>query len=93
MWGPSEVDLDRRIANQPGGLRRVRRSLLTASGVITAIAAVGAITSGLNIAFGIFVVLLAPLLIILAGVQVAIDLTRPQERPSHPESHEIPHAR
>jgi hypothetical protein len=86
MWGPGEVDLDRRLANQPGGLLRVRRSLLIATGVLAVIAAFGAITSGLDIALGIFVVLLAPLLIILAGLQLVITLTRPDETPNDPES-------
>ena len=86
MWGPREVDLDRRMANQPGGLLRIRRSLLTATAVLAAIAALGAVTSGLDIALGIFVVLLAPLLIILAGLQLVIAFTRPSQPPDRPPS-------
>lgn len=51
--------------------------MLIAAGVLAAIAAIGTIIGGFDTALGIFAVMLAPLLIILAGVQLVIALSRP----------------
>ena len=87
MWGPSEVDLDRRVGLQHEGLLRVRRSLVVATVFLVALAVVGSITGGLDTGFGIFAVLIAPLLLILAGLQVIVALTRPKRKPGSPDSH------
>jgi hypothetical protein len=53
---------------------------------VAAIAAVALITGGTNTAFGIFAVILAPLLFILAVLQVIVIVTRPNKMPGHPNS-------
>ena len=83
MWGPAEVDLDRRVGLQRAGLVRVRRTLLIASGVVVAVVVVVVIAGGTDSAVGIAAVLLAPLLFILAVLQVLVMLTRPAEPRGH----------
>ena len=84
MWGPREVDVYRRVGSQHEGLLRVRRTLLIVTGVLATIAAIGMVASGIDTAFGVFAILLAPLLLILAVLQVIVALTRPKDLSSEP---------
>lgn len=67
MYGPREIDLDRRVGLQHEGVLRVRRGLLVAAGVVAAIAAVVAVAGDGDAAVGMLGVMLAPLVLILVG--------------------------
>ncbi len=79
MYGPREIDVYRRVGNQYEGFVRVRRSLLRVTAFVLALIAFFALTAGTATAIGIAMFFLAPLLLFLAGVQVAIAFTRPHD--------------
>lgn len=84
MWGPDEVDVDRRVGLQHGGLVRVRRTLLVVAGFLVALVVVVAVGGG-DAAWGIAALWLAPLLIILAVLQVLLLVTRPKATHDEPD--------
>lgn len=79
VYGPREIDVYQRVGNQHQGFLRVRRSLLRATAVVLVLIVLGAMSGGAATAAGVAMVLLAPLVLFLAGLEVAIFLTRPKE--------------
>lgn len=85
MWGPTEINVDRRVGLQHEGLLRVRRTLFIASGTVAALVVVVVIAGGTDSAAGIAVLLLAPLLFFLVVLQVLVMLTRPKQTQPRPD--------
>ncbi|MFK8026362.1 MAG: hypothetical protein AB8G26_20575 [Ilumatobacter sp.] len=84
MWGPNEIDLNQRVGVQHDGLLRVRRSLMTSVAVLAVLAGFVAIFGSLETAFGIAAIFIGPLVLILAGLQVIVEITRPKKRAAPP---------
>ena len=82
MYGASEVDLDRRVGNQHEGFLRVRRSLSIVAIVLVAVIALVLVFGSAASAAGMAMILLAPLLVILAGTHLAAVITEPKQRNS-----------
>ncbi len=77
--------MDREYGRQPSGLLRVRRTFFVASVLVGALTVVVAIFGSPSAASGIAVLILAPLLLILAGSHLTVLLTRPDQRDSASE--------
>ena len=78
IYGPREIDVDARLGTQHEGVLRTRRVLLVVSAIVGVVVVVVAIAGNTASASGITVLLLAPLLLVLIGTQVAVLVTRPK---------------
>ena len=78
MYGQQEFDVGRRVDEQHAGFLRVRRTLTIASALVAVLVVVVAIFGTTSSASGMAAVMLAPLLLILAGTHLAVVVTRPK---------------
>ena len=78
VYGPPEFDVDQRFGDSHEGFRRVRRTLLVVSGLVAVLALVVAVVGSSAAAWGIVGLMLVPVLLALAGAQVAVFVTRPR---------------
>ena len=72
---PEETNIEGRLAGEPEGFRRVRRGLLIATAIVAALTVVFAISGGRDAALGWAGLVLAPLLVVLIGAQVAVMIS------------------
>jgi hypothetical protein len=79
IYGTRDFDVNHRIGGQHAGFLRVRRSLLISSGVVSALVVWVAVAGKMSSATGMASVMLAPLLLILAGTHLAVIVTRPKQ--------------
>ncbi len=77
VYGVQEPDIYGRVGNQHEGLLRVRRTLAIVAVLVVALVVVVAVFGSTASASGIAFLMLAPLLIILAGLHLAVIATRP----------------
>lgn len=82
MYGPAEIEVERRVGMQYEGLLRVRRTLLVVSGLVAAVVVAVVIAGDLDSAAGIAMILLLPLVFFLAVLQPIVLFTRPKEPPA-----------
>ena len=76
VYGSREQDVDARLEGEAAGLKRTRRTLLVACGVVVAIVLALLLAGNGDAAEGVAGVMLVPLLFVLGGVQVVVMLTR-----------------
>ncbi len=85
IYGPREFDVDRRVGTQHEGFRSVRRSLAIASAIVAALVVWVGVAGTMASASGMAAVMLAPLLMILAGTHLAVMVTRPKPPRARPD--------
>ena len=78
VYGTGGFNVDDHIGGQHAGFVRVRRSFSIFSGVVAALVVGVAIFGKMSSAVGMASILLAPLLLMLAGAHVAVVFTRPK---------------
>ncbi len=78
IYGTGDFDADNHVGGQHAGFVRVRRSFAISSGVVAALVVWVAIAGKMSSAIGMASIMLAPLLLILAGTHLAVMVTRPK---------------